>query len=110
MCLLRLVVGPDAITGSPGSKVPVIAVAAEHLPTPLTQPPTVQSAITALTREAGHVPRASSRFDPLSLVHLTMSKHLILNQVPVECCTCLRHLGHKFEKDVLMFVAGLHEL
>ena len=41
-----------------------------HLASSLTQPPAVQAARAHATREAGHVPRASSCPDPLSLINL----------------------------------------
>ena len=52
MMCLGLIVGPDAESSSPGPKVPVIAVRTVHVPRPLTQPPTVQAPLAAVTREA----------------------------------------------------------
>ena len=52
MMCLGLIVGPNAVSSSPGPKVPVIAVRAVHVSRPLTQPPTVQAPLAAVTREA----------------------------------------------------------
>ena len=70
MMCLGLIISPNAVSSSPGPKVPVIAVRTEHVSRPLTQPPTVQAPLAAVTREARHVPRASSSSDSLSLINL----------------------------------------
>ena len=51
MCLC-LIIGPDAVSSSPGPEVPVVAVGAEHVSHPLAQPPAVQAPLAAVTREA----------------------------------------------------------
>ena len=45
MMCLGLIVGPDAVSSSPGPKVPVIAVRTVHVPRPLTQPLHVSSIV-----------------------------------------------------------------
>jgi len=72
MCLC-LIIGPDAVSSSPGPEVPVVAVGAEHVSPPLAQQPAVQAPLAAVAREARHVPRASSCSDSLSLINLLVA-------------------------------------
>ena len=52
MMCLGLIVCPDAVSSSPGPEVSVVAVRTKHVSCPLAQPPTVQSPLAAVTREA----------------------------------------------------------